>query len=80
MTAAKPITMETVADTSTRKVRQGKRVIGFITHFPAIPGIGRREGWTFIANRKDIADRYTAPSPVFDDPKAVLRDINEKLG
>lgn len=75
-----PVTMETVPDTGTRKVRQGKRVIGFITYFPAIPSIGRVEGWTFIPNRKDIADRYAAPSPVFDDPKAALRDIIGKLG
>jgi len=74
------VTMETVPDTSTRKVRQGKRVIGFIAYFPAIPRIGRVAGWTFIANRKDIADRYTAPSPVFDDPKAVLLDLIERLG
>lgn len=72
--------METVADTSTRKVKRGNRVIGFVSYFPAIPRIGRLEGWTFIPNRKDVAERYPTPSPVFDDPKATLRDIIEKLG
>ena len=73
------ITMETVSDTGQRKVHQGKRVIGFIQHFPAIASVGRCEGWTFIANRKDIAALYPAPSPVFDDPKAVLRHVNATL-
>jgi len=73
------ITMETVLDTGQRKVHQGRRVIGFIQYFPAIASIGRREGWTFIANRKDIAAMYPVPSPVFDDPKAVLRHVNATL-
>ncbi len=73
------ITAEMTADTGQQRVKQGKRVIGFITFFPSVKSIGRVEGWTFIPNRKDVADRYTVPSPVFDDPKAVLRDINERL-
>lgn len=74
------ITMETVADTNTRKIRQGRRIIGFITHFPAIARIKRPAGWTFLANRKDIAARYPVPSPVFDDPKATLRHVIETIG
>jgi hypothetical protein len=70
------ITMET----ATRKVKQGNRMIGFIAHFPAISRIGRREGWAFIPNSKSIAARYPAPSPVFDDPKAALRDVIAKVG
>jgi len=74
------LTMETVSDTGQRKVLHGRRVIGFITYFPAIASIGRKAGWTFLPNRKDIADRYPAPSPVFDDPKAALRDVVARIG
>lgn len=73
------ITMETQANTATRKVRQGKRVIGFVSYFPEIQSIGRRAGWTFIPNRDDIAAKTPKPSPVFDDPEAVLAYVNATL-
>lgn len=73
------ITMETQANTASRKVRLGKRVIGFICYFPAIASIGRPAGWTFIPNRDDIAAKTPKPALVFDDPKAVLRHINATL-
>lgn len=73
------ITMETVSDTGQRKVHQGRRVIGFVQYFPEIKSIGRAAGWTFIPNRADISDRCPKPSPVFDDPNAVLAYINATL-
>ncbi len=72
--------METTTDTGQRKIKSAGRVIGFATYFPALESIGRRAGWTFIANRKDVADKYPTPSPVFDDPKAVLRDVIATIG
>tara|TARA_R110000868_G_scaffold265769_2_gene524692 strand:+ start:402 stop:632 length:231 start_codon:yes stop_codon:yes gene_type:complete len=73
------ITMETVSSTNHRKVLQGRRVIGFVNYFPAIASIGRKEGWTFLPNKNDIDARYPTPSPVFDDPKAVLRHVQRIL-
>jgi hypothetical protein len=74
------VCMETTKDTGARKVTQGRRVIGFISYFPAIPSIGRREGWTFLPNKRDIADKYPCPSPVFDDPKVALRSVVDCVG
>jgi hypothetical protein len=74
------ISMEMTGNTGTRKVKQGNRVIGFITYFPAILSIGRREGWTFLPNKRDVASVYPVPSPVYDDPKAALRSVTEYVG
>jgi hypothetical protein len=74
------ISMDTTKGIGARKVMQGRRVIGFISYFPAILSIGRREGWTFLPNKRDIADKYPCPSPVFDDPKGALRSVVERLG
>lgn len=72
------LTMHTTADTASRTVKQGRRTIGFIGYWPAVGGA--LAGWRFIANRKDVAERYPIPSPVFDDPKAAFRDVQSRLG
>lgn len=66
----------TKAHDTRHDVRQGKRLIGFIS-FVTLHGVGH---WRFIANRQDIAARYPAPSPTFDTAAETLADINAKLG
>lgn len=79
------LTMHTTADTASRTVKQGGRTIGFIGYWPAIKSWSPTTpdspaGWRFTASKKEVAERYPIPSPVFDDPKAVFRDVQNRLG
>lgn len=68
------ITMKAATETR-HDVRQGKRVIGFISHF----GLRGVKGWRFIPNREEIAAKVPVPPIVHDTADGAFAALSAVL-